>query len=186
MTSRFIFLVLWALGFVGDVASFVPPKLATVVRRHLVQKNTKTVGGSSSTTARFAIFNFGPASTRDTVLYTAERPGNPPDKASVADEQQVEAWLAFMKERGVSNVIALLDDNELDSYASIAPDGGLVRIYENAGMTCLVQSMRDPNASRNVFQFIRQVEADNGKVVAHCTGGIGRAGRVAAGWLVDR
>ena len=33
---------------------------------------------------------------------------------------------------------------------------------------------------------LRDIEASGEKVTAHCTHGMGRSGRVAAGWLVER
>jgi len=129
-----------------------------------------------------AVFNFGAASTRDTVLYTAERPGNPETKTALADMDEVQAWIAFMKQQGIGNVIALLDENELANYA----EPGLVQIYKDAGIRCLVQPMRGASACSNIIAFVREAEANQEKVVAHCTGGIGRAGRVAACWLMKR
>lgn len=171
----------------------VQPKLAATSLLNFSQKNSEAVDLSTAVTpsTSVAIFNFGPASARDTVVHTAERPGNNPH-ALLADEQQVQSWLAFMKQQDVSHVIALLDENEyVDYYDAIAPGGGLLKIYEMAGLTCLVQPMSEPDAGQNIFRFIRHAEAcasakSNGKVVVHCTGGIGRAGRVAAGWLVSR
>ena len=177
--SGFIF-CLCALCFVGISSSFVIKLKSASSSNHLVELYLEAVDGTAS--ASYAVFNFGPASARDTVLFTAERPGNPRGKTDIANEQQVQDWLAFMKEQRISHVIALLDENEFANYA--AP--GLLKRYENAGLTCLVQPMRDRNAKTNIFRFVRQVEAVDGRVVAHCTGGIGRAGRVAAGWLVER
>ena len=137
----------------------------------------------ASQEADAAVFNFGAASSRDSVLFTAERPGNPKSKSSdAADMDEVQAWIAFMKEQGVSNVIALLDENELSIYA----EPGLVQIYENAGLVSLIQPMKGGNACKNIIEFVREAEAKGEKVVCHCTGGIGRAGRVAACWLMKR
>lgn len=139
----------------------------------------------ASETKVAAPFNFGPVSSRDKVLFTSERPGNTSiEKTNIADPAQVQDWLDFMTNQGVTYVIALLDENEYtDCYA--AP--GLFDAYRKAGLEAMVQPMNDPDASRNIFQAIRRtMESDNGKVVVHCTGGTGRAGRVAAGWLVDQ
>lgn len=53
-------------------------------------------------------------------------------------------------------------------------------------MRCYCQPMQVPGAAQKIFQIIRQAQEQNEKVVVHCTGGVGRAGRVAAGWLVTR
>ena len=128
-----------------------------------------------------AAYNFGPASSRDAVVFSAERPGNDPDsKTTPVSNEQVAEWCNFMKEQGVTNVVVLLDDNEFGIYK----DGKLLDIYVANGMRYLWQSMDEGNASDKIYDFIRDVQANGGKVVTHCTGGIGRCGRVAAGWLV--
>ena len=89
-----------------------------------------------------------------------------------------------MKAEGVTNVIALLAPDEYATF--YGPPDSMCQIYRKAGINCLCQSMFDADASTNIFAFLHDVEARNEKVVAHCTGGIGRAGRVAAGWLMER
>jgi len=156
----------------------------------LSSKNTATpataVFASAATTTEApkpAVFNFGAASSRDEILFTAERPGNPATKTGLADMDQVHEWISFMThEQGIRNVIALLDENEFSAYG----EPGLLQLYEEAGLRCLVQPMRGENACKNIIDFVRQAEAANEKVVAHCTGGIGRAGRIAACWLMKR
>ena len=132
-----------------------------------------------------ALFNFGAASARDNVLFTAERPGNPAiTKTGLADPDRVQEWITFMvDQQGIRNVIALLDENELANYGE---PGRLLKLYQEAGIKCLAQPMNGPNACQNIIEFVRQAESNNEKVVAHCTGGIGRAGRVAACWLMKR
>jgi hypothetical protein len=127
--------------------------------------------------------NFGPASARDTVLYTAERPGNPTGKTDVIPDEKVQEWIAFMKEKGIGRVIILLDDNEFTNYCG---DLGLLAMYEAGGLQYNVQSMNAPGASENIMAILQASEKGQEKVVTHCTGGVGRSGRVAAGWLVER
>jgi protein-tyrosine phosphatase len=131
-----------------------------------------------------APFNFGLASTRDTVLYTSERPGHESiEEDTVADQEEVDRWFAFMKEQKVTCVIALLDENE---YEAVYDNPGLPTMYGNAGFKWLIQPMGDTKATTVIFKCIREEEEAGGKVVVHCTGGTGRASRVAAGWLVHR
>lgn len=125
--------------------------------------------------------NFGPASMRDNVLYTACRPGDPPGKLDAISDESVEEWINFMKEHGVHRVISLLDENEYSNY-----DADLRKQYADGGLEYLCQEIRQEGAFANISQYIHQAAANEEKVVAHCTGGIGRAGRVAAGWLVHR
>lgn len=133
-----------------------------------------------------ARYNFGPATTiRDgCVLYTAERPGNDPNasKSDKVSDDKVREWISFIKEQGVSRVVALLDENELEPYEPT----GLMSLYKAGGLDCSVQPMREPGAAYNLFKILLEAEKSNTKVVTHCTGGIGRCGRVCAGWLVFR
>lgn len=128
------------------------------------------------------LYNFGPASTRDCVLFSAERPGNPPAKADKIPDHQVIEWIDFMKEQNIHTVIALLDENELLNYEPT----GLLTLYQQYGLQCHVQSMNDPRAAQTLFHLLDQAEAAQQRVVTHCTGGIGRCGRVAGAWLMHR
>ena len=125
--------------------------------------------------------NFGPVSARDEIVYTACRPGDPLGKTDPISDDAVQDWISFMKQKGISKVISLLDDNEYTNY-----DTDLCVQFENAGFSCLCQAMRAEGASENINQYIEESFNNNEKVVAHCTGGVGRAGRVAAGWLVHK
>jgi len=161
------------------VASLVAPAAFSA------DKNKQDVAGAISDGAFLrAPHNFGPASSRDSVLFTAERPGNPKgDKLAPVDDESVFEWIEFMRnENQISHVLALLDENEFSNYEP----SGLLRMYEQGGLKYTVQSMSDANACENVCHLLMRAEADNERVVAHCTGGIGRAGRVAGGWLSYR
>jgi hypothetical protein len=161
-----------------------------------VARTEKTVDPSDimSPVEVSAPFNFGPASSRDCILYTCHCPGytGKEERILIAEQKQrIESWMDFMKqEQGITQVIALLDDNEL-----ILPNGEVnneeasldIRdVYTNAQLPFLIQPMRDVNAYRNVMECIETVADQGGKVVVHCTGGVGRAGRVASGWMVHR
>lgn len=130
-------------------------------------------------------YNFGPASSRDAVLFTAARPGNPPaeNKFDNIDDAVVMEWIQYMKhEQGISHVLVLLDDNELESYLPT----GLETLYQNGGLSYTIQPMKAPGAASTIFARLDEAATRNERVVAHCTGGVGRSGRVAAGWLVHR
>lgn len=198
-TTRTLACLVWLLG-TAPVHSFQP--ITTVSRRqrngmfvsnHQDRPEQKQQQQHSATTTALALsspssvdchaaYNFGPASSRDSTVFSAERPGNDPDcKTTKVSNEQVTDWINFMKDQGVTNVIVLLDDNEFGIYDD---QPGLLNIYEQQGMRYLWQSMDEPNASDKIYSFVRNVQESGGKVVTHCTGGIGRCGRVAAGWLV--
>jgi protein-tyrosine phosphatase len=46
--------------------------------------------------------------------------------------------------------------------------------------------MGEDNAAEKILAVIDQAEENGQRVVTHCTGGVGRSGRVAAAWLVHR
>lgn len=128
------------------------------------------------------INNFGPASAYDEVLYTTARPGNPSTKDGKVTTEEVNEWIDFIRSKGVSVILALLDEKEFDIY----PEPGLLKMYESAGLTCYVTPLGEADAWSNIMKLISEAEKDGKKVVTHCTGGIGRCGRVAASWLVYR
>lgn len=171
---------------VGAVSSKQQSFETTTSRLNEYRTTTKStrssaIGMSSVSVDYHATYNFGPASSRDSIVYSAERPGNDPDsKTTRVNNEQVMDWINFMKNQGVTNVIVLLDDNEFDIYDY----PGLLDIYKQQGISYIWQSMDEPNASKKIYSFVNNVKKMGGKVVTHCTGGIGRCGRVAAGWLV--
>jgi protein-tyrosine phosphatase len=126
-------------------------------------------------------FNFGPASDRDTILYTCERPGGDLGDSMIPNES-VKIWIDYMKSQHIKHVLVLLDDNELESYQ----EPGLLKLYENGGLSYFRVPMGDEGASQRVVNFVKEKEIDGEKVVAHCTHGMGRSGRVAAGWVAAR
>lgn len=134
---------------------------------------------ATSNTVPPALHNFGPVSTRDSLLFTAERPGNPEGKSDTVSDEAVQGWITYVKAQGITHVIALLDDNEFANYVSDLPT-----LYQAGGLQFSQQPMSAPDAASHIFQIIDQAAGGGSeKVVVHCTGGIGRAGRVAAGWL---
>ena len=130
-----------------------------------------------------APFNFGPASSRDAIVHTCERPGaddafNTPGGIP---QPAVQEWLDFMKAQGVKRVLTLLDDNELEYYS--VP---LFETYKEAGFISEHIPMGSPDAKSRVMDALFAAEAAGEKVVAHCTHGMGRSGRVSAAWLAVR
>jgi hypothetical protein len=165
--------------------------------QQLVHENDESFGDSLGT----ALFNFGPVSQRDSLFYTCERPGNGALRTNVKEQadlqQELCKWKSYLiDQKGVSHVVVLLDQNEIDEYA----EPGLETFYRQHGVSVLWQPMNDPCAAGRILQFCetaaaRDDESDDrsnsssskkAKIVAHCTGGEGRAGRVAAAWLVHR
>jgi protein-tyrosine phosphatase len=115
-----------------------------------------------------------------------ERPGNAILEASSSSTTKVtlndvQPWLDFVVAQGITHVIALLDENELSVYED---PPGLLGIYQTAHLKGHVESMSQPDAAVKILAILQQANDAGEKVVCHCTGGVGRAGRVAAAWLV--
>lgn len=133
------------------------------------------------------LHNFGPASYRDEILFTCERPGgDPPSPDALIPASTVKEWANFMKSKGITDVLILLEDEELNNYES----PGLLELYKQEGLRAHREPMGKPGVSTRIKEVIRKVsetktqQGEMGRVVAHCTHGMGRSGRVAAGWLV--
>jgi len=115
-------------------------------------------------------------------MHTAERPGNPPEKDGIVDPKEVQTWIDYVKGQGVTNVIALLEDDELKIYS----DPGLQKMMEDNGMKWHRIGMDDAGAPQKILGLIEDAAERGEKIVTHCTGGIGRCGRVCAAWLVHK
>jgi hypothetical protein len=116
--------------------------------------------------------NFGPISCRENTLFTAERPGHPgPDGVPT---RIVEDWVLFIKSRGIRNVLIIMEDDEFGVY-----EVDLKRFYESAGLTVYHIPFSSPDSYSNTMTLIEKLDRKGEKVVAHCTGGKGRCGRVA-------
>lgn len=126
--------------------------------------------------------NFGRASPLDSVMHSAERPGNPPEKDGIVGTAEVQEWIDFIKGQGVTNVIALLEEKELAIYE----EPGLQKMMSDNGMKWHRIGMGSDGAPKEILTLIEEAEARGEKVVTHCTGGIGRCGRACAAWLVHR
>lgn len=129
-------------------------------------------------------YNFGPASSRDDVVFTCERPGGDTgNENSMVTALQVSKWMAFMTTKQITHVIILMEDSELTT-AYDAP--GLIAAYQQVGMGNVHHiPYSAPNAASRILKLLQTISAKNEKAVAHCTHGMGRSGRVAAAWLVQ-
>lgn len=129
-------------------------------------------------------FNFGPASQHETIVFGSERPGY---NLSSIREEDVDQWISFMKERGISRIVCLLDDKHLPLYPS-----DLLETYaQEFGSKNVLHApiedftLCDADVLKNsILPFLKQADSDGEKVLVHCSGGIGRTGHVLAAWLV--
>uniref|UniRef100_A0A7S3L959 protein-tyrosine-phosphatase n=1 Tax=Amphora coffeiformis TaxID=265554 RepID=A0A7S3L959_9STRA len=128
-------------------------------------------------------YNFGPASSRDEIVFTCERPGADPEGGGkIPTTAVVQEWATFMKSKGIQRVLVLLSDGELGDYE----EPGLLQCYTDLGFQVYRNPMGVEGSAPNAAKLLKEAERANEKVVAHCTHGKGRSGRVAAGWLIMR
>ena len=125
-----------------------------------------------------ALYNFSAASSLDETLFVSCRPGCwpcPPSTEAVP-EADVAAWATFISSRGVTRVLSLLGPDEVAAYA--APVGAALAAKGITDLACVRPS--EPGAYAACMAFIGRARAVGARVIVHCWGGGGRAGRVAA------
>jgi hypothetical protein len=128
--------------------------------------------------------NFGPASSRDKIVYTCERPGGDPEDAATRLEatREVAGWVEYMFSRNIRHVFVLLGQDELDVYT----EPGLLQAYKDAGVTVHHLRYSAPNSYTSIMTCLDDLYSRGEAVAVHCTHGMGRSGRVAAAWLVHK
>lgn len=127
--------------------------------------------------------NFGPASSRrDCLVNTSERPGGDTKGEKISTRQKVDEWVKFMTSphRNIKHVFILLGDDELEAYK----EPGLIQAYTDCGITPHHIPYASENSFARIMTELDKIESLKENSVVHCTHGMGRSGRVAAGWLV--
>jgi Cyclin-dependent kinase inhibitor 3 (CDKN3) len=129
-------------------------------------------------------FNYGPVSDRDNVVCTCQRPGDAHDLTTgkIIVQTSLESWLPYIKnEQGVRRVLILFEENEMEHY-----DESLLEAYEKAGLKAHWEPLSKPSSYGRIMAILDECFATGERITAHCTGGTGRSGRVAAGWLMHK
>lgn len=131
-------------------------------------------------------FNYGPASYRDDIVVTCERPGGDPPKGSenskIDTQAALDEWLPYIRdEKAVKRVLIVFDENEMEHY-----DGNLLEAYEKAGFKAHWEPLSRPSSYHRIMAILDDCVAQHDRITIHCTHGQGRAGRVAAGWLMHK
>jgi len=125
-----------------------------------------------------ALHNFGPVSYREQTLFTAERPGH---HLKEFPTSIVEDWAQFIMNKGIRNVLIIMEDHEFEVY-----DVDLIDFYEKNGLAVYHIPFSSPDSHQKTMNLIRELDSKGEKIVAHCTGGKGRCGRVACAWLCQK
>ncbi|MFB6280731.1 MAG: dual specificity protein phosphatase family protein [Haloferacaceae archaeon] len=125
---------------------------------------------------------FAPAAPDERIVHGACRPGDgPPDTPN----EDVEGWIAYVRDRGIERVCCTLTRRQLVRYDD------LLGTYEAAfGPTAVRHApIRDhrfvdrATLEEGILPFLRDADRSAEPVVVHCWAGIGRTGHVLALWL---
>ena len=127
--------------------------------------------------------NFGPAYRDEGIVFGASRPSHPAKDVLPAE---VQAWLQFMKGKGIARVVCLLPPSQLSYYRE-----DLLKSYRETfgSHNVLHAPIQDYFLSgaenlKSLLEFLAESERLVKKTVVHCSGGSGRTGHVLAAWLV--
>ncbi|MBN1376602.1 MAG: dual specificity protein phosphatase family protein [Dehalococcoidia bacterium] len=133
-----------------------------------------------------AEFGFGAASREEEHIFGAQRPGFP---GKFVQKQVVDEWIAFMKKQGISRIVCLLSEEELDYYRTLT--GGLLGIYADVfgpdnilWAPTVDKRLLSGAAVHHICYFFHDSAAQGSKAVVHCSAGLGRTGQALAAWLV--
>jgi len=124
-------------------------------------------------------FHFGPASPTEHIVYGAQKP-------DVA-QQDVDAWIQFMRDRGIKRVCCLLDPSQLRFYRV---DLGSVYAKQFGKSDVCMEPIPDYHLCTaaalhgQILPFLHASDEAKQPVVVHCWSGNGRTGHVLAAWLV--
>lgn len=155
-------------------SSFIIPILSTCVISEKREPPTPIMATSEE-----AKFNFSKVSSRDALAFGSARPGFPSKEAS---QEEITAWSAFMKVKGIKRVLSLLGDDE-KTYYKVDIDAAMIAEFGAANYTRI--SVFSPDARDVLSGALNTAREAGDTIVMHCSGGEGRAALAMGLWLVD-
>lgn len=133
-----------------------------------------------------AEFGFGAPSKEKGFIFGAQRPGFP---GRFCQKMVVDEWIAYMKKQGISRVVCLLSEEELELYPTL--EAGLLGVYAGVfGPDNVLwaptpdKHLLNSEVVRHLCYFLHASAAQSQKTVIHCSAGLGRTGQALAAWLI--
>jgi protein-tyrosine phosphatase len=123
-------------------------------------------------------YKFGPASAAEPTVFGACRPGK--------RREEIAAWIAFMKQRGIARVCCVIPAEYLlaepvDLLAAYREAFGSENVlHAPVADFCLCD---EETMANKILPFLHEADARGTRAVVHCWAGMGRTGHVLAAWL---
>ncbi|MFC2028832.1 hypothetical protein ACFLTX_02780 [Chloroflexota bacterium] len=121
-------------------------------------------------------------------LFQSHRPGYPSKTVTL---EEVEKWIALLKEKGIKTIICLLSDEQLRFYDQ--QQGGLLEIYRKKGFIVIHQPVTDPaddekgwlELDEQLVPILEAYKKTEKPALIHCSAGVDRS-PMAARFIVNR
>mmetsp|Transcript_10027 Transcript_10027/g.24262 ORF Transcript_10027/g.24262 Transcript_10027/m.24262 type:complete len:228 (+) Transcript_10027:63-746(+) len=141
-------------------------------------------------TAGGAPMNFAAISCKDENVFGIHRPGFLPDgvneKPGAVEDALVTEWCSFIKGKGVTRILSLLEDDEAAWFKTPIEKQLEAEGFSEAKGTYIRTPLSSPDSAKKALEALTSATASGDKIVLHCSGGIGRTGLMSAVYLAKQ